>query len=226
VRFVELTYPRTITWSLVDHASGVLEKLRAHDIREGWVLAESFGSLVAWEIIGKGMQGGFAPKGLILCGGFVRYPSMITVRTVSVINRRVPLALIKLVCWFYGRYAVVRHRRAPETLEGAAEFVRRRSEEADRAAICHRYGLIMASDAREVARSAALPVYQLCGFVDPIVPWWPVRRWLKRHCSAYGGWRMVWNADHNVLGTAPQVAAEQVLAWMGAGQLTRGQSSR
>jgi len=225
-RFVELAYPRTMTWSLEDHATRILEKLRAEDIRDAWLLAESFGSVVAWELIGRGRPGGFTPKGLILSGGFVRYPSMITVRTVWAINRWAPLALIKLVCWLYGRYAIVRHRRAPETLEGVSEFVRRRSQEADRAAICYRYQLIMGSDARQMARTVSLPIYQLCGFVDPVVPWLPVRRWLKRHCSAYRGWRVVWNADHNVLGTAPTIAAEQVLAWMSRHQLTPGQSSR
>jgi len=154
-------------------------------------------------------------RGIILSGGFVRYPYSIVVRFARAINRALPLWLIKLVCWCYGRYAVLRHRRAPETLASVSEFVRRRSEKSDRQAICYRYDLILQSDPRQLAQKGAVPVYQLCGLVDPIVPWVPVRRWLKRHCPKHSQWRLVWRADHNVLGTAPRTAAEQVLRWIG-----------
>src|SRR4051812_27835171 len=72
VRFVELTYPRTLTWSLEDHADAILGALRTHGIHEGWILAESFGSVLGWALIEKG----FAAQGVILAGGFVRYPFM------------------------------------------------------------------------------------------------------------------------------------------------------
>ena len=225
VRFVEFTYPRTRTWSLEDHAGAVLDKLAASDVREGWILAESFSSVVAWEVLECAPGCGFKVNGLILAGGFVRYPYSIMVRTARALNRAIPLWLIRMLCWIYGRYAVLRHRQAPETLECVAEFVRRRSEEADRQAICHRYDLILQSDARKFVESANVPIYQLCGFIEPVVPWWPVRRWLKRHCGMYKGSRLIWRADHNVLGTAPRVAAEQVVGWMAASDLNRKESA-
>jgi pimeloyl-ACP methyl ester carboxylesterase len=216
VRFVEVTYPRTRTWRLEEHARAVLDKLDGHGVREGWILAESFSSVVAWAVLERAPGSGFKVNGLILAGGFVRYPYSIMVRIARALNRAIPLWMIKMLCWLYGQYAVVRHRQAPETLECVAEFVRRRSEEADREAICHRYELILASDARKLVESANVPIYQLCGFVEPVVPWLPVRRWLRRHCRMYKGWRLIWRADHNVLGTAPRAAAEQVVEWMGS----------
>src|SRR4029079_1896191 len=48
VRFVEITYPRTIVWSLHEYAAAVAIALGAHQIHQGWVLAESYGSQVAW----------------------------------------------------------------------------------------------------------------------------------------------------------------------------------
>ena len=54
VRFVELTYPRSLAWSLDEYALGVELALEAAGIREGWLLAESYGSQIAWQIIGRG----------------------------------------------------------------------------------------------------------------------------------------------------------------------------
>ena len=213
-RFVEFTYPRTLTWSLDDHAATILQSLAEQGIAGGWILAESFGSVLAWKVLEHSRRAGFQARGLVLAGGFVRYPYAVLVRFARALNRIIPMWLIKVLCWLYSRYAVLRHRQAPETLECVAEFVRRRSEEADRQAICYRYDLILRSDAREFARGVSIPVHQLCGFIDPIVPWFPVRGWLKRNCASYQGWRLLWRADHNVLGTAPRAAAEQIVSWM------------
>src|SRR5947209_8660937 len=46
VRFVEVTYPRTLDWSLADYAAGVEAALSSSRINTGWILAESFGSQV------------------------------------------------------------------------------------------------------------------------------------------------------------------------------------
>ncbi len=210
VRFVEFTYPRTVTWSLVDHADAILTELRKNGINEGWVLAESFGSVLAWAVIEKG----FAARGVILAGGFVRYPFMPLVQLAHCINRTIPNWALAGFCRFYASYARLRHRKAPETFAAVEEFVRRRTEPGDREAICHRYTLIQQSDARKLVCSLHIPVYQLIGFFDPIVPWWAVRKSLLRGCRGYRDWKLIWRADHNVLGTAPKVAGDQILSWM------------
>src|SRR5687767_13593546 len=91
VRFVEFTYPRTLTWTLEDHARAVLDKLAAHGIREGWILAESFSSVVAWGVLERAAAAGFAVRGVVLSGGFVRYPYPPMVRLARVLNRVIPL---------------------------------------------------------------------------------------------------------------------------------------
>src|SRR3954449_4592510 len=48
VRFVEVTYPRTLDWSLDDYAAALEKVLRENGIESGWVIAESFGSQVVW----------------------------------------------------------------------------------------------------------------------------------------------------------------------------------
>lgn len=51
VRFVELTYPRAADWTLADYAQGIESTLAESGITGGWLLAESFGSQPAWELI-------------------------------------------------------------------------------------------------------------------------------------------------------------------------------
>src|SRR5438477_4643719 len=51
VRFVEVTYPRTLTWSLEEYATGVETALLERNIQRGWLLGESFSSQVVWPLI-------------------------------------------------------------------------------------------------------------------------------------------------------------------------------
>ena len=54
VRLVELTYPRTLEWSLDDYAANIETLLDQHGITEGWLLGESYGSQVLWPLVGRG----------------------------------------------------------------------------------------------------------------------------------------------------------------------------
>ncbi len=80
VRLVEFSYPRSLTWSLDDYAAAVEQALREHQIAEGWWLGESFSSQVTWALLGREQararagETGFRAQGVILAGGFVRYP--------------------------------------------------------------------------------------------------------------------------------------------------------
>jgi pimeloyl-ACP methyl ester carboxylesterase len=219
LRFVEFTYPRTVTWSLEDYARAVIETLNANDIHSGWLLGESFSSQVAWKIVElttdkAAME--FSPSSVVLVGGFTRYPILAGVRLVRAINRMMPASLMRIALSIYAAYARLRHRGAPETRANIDEFIARRTEP-DRQAILHRYGLILTSNAAAVASQCSLPVYYLSGFVDPVVPWLFVLPSLRRKCPGFRGSRIIFNADHNVLGTAPKKSAEQILRWINAG---------
>src|ERR1700761_9501413 len=71
VRFVEMAYPRTLTWSLDDYAAAIEEALAQQGITSGWLLGESFGSQPLWKLVARGK---FQAQGVFLAGGFVRYP--------------------------------------------------------------------------------------------------------------------------------------------------------
>src|SRR5512143_2946717 len=55
VRFVEFSYPRTVTWSLDDYARALEAELLARGIGHGWLLGESFGSQPAWQLVARSL---------------------------------------------------------------------------------------------------------------------------------------------------------------------------
>ena len=249
VRFVEFTYPRTLLWSLEDYAAALETKLLDYGISQGWLLAESFASQIAWPLLGKSsvISGitdcdrpadmakshassdafpskprSFSPLGLVLAGGFISYPGKWAVRFAQRFCGALPFNWITQFLVLYGAYAKFRHRRAPETLASLDQFMERRTE-LDRQAAVHRLSLIWQNNPSDLARATTLPVFCLSGLFDPIVPGFWVWYWLKRHCRCYSGGRVIAQADHNVLSTAPQTAAEQVLRWI---EQPRGTSRR
>ena len=210
VRFVEITYPRTVTWSLDDYASAVESALVRNGVTTGWLLGESFSSQVVWAMLAHGT---FLVQGVILAGGFVKYPMHRAVRLAENITARISSRLLVWMVFSYARVARFRYRRSPEIIANLDEFIARRTE-LDRRAAQHRLHLIAQNDPRPVATRTRLPVFGLSGFFDPIVPWPRVRRWLRKNCPGLRDYRVIGRADHNVLGTAPVEAAKQVLDWM------------
>jgi len=209
-RLVEFTYPRSLTWSLDNYAEAVEIALAEKGITRGWLLGESFGSQVVWPIVARNK---FKTEGVILAGGFVRHPMQWAVRLSEKFVGGISLSLLTRLIFGYAKVARFRYRHSPGTLATLDEFIARRTELDRQAATC-RLRLVAQSDPREIARRGEAPVFALTGVLDPIVPWPFVFPWLRRHCPCLRECKIIWQADHNVLGTAPQLSAEQVLKWM------------
>jgi len=217
-RLVETAYPRRLDWGPGDYAAAIESSLIEHGVTSGWILGESFSSLVAWQFMARQQASGpaksFNATGLILVGGFIRHPWPWGVQFAHVVSRNVSLRLLRHLCGFYGRAARRRYCDCPEALAELDEFVERRTIESDRQAITGRYRLIARDDSRSIACATRLPVYQLSGAWDPIVPWWHVRPWLRRNCPGYRGSRIVWSGGHNILLSAPRESAKQIMDWV------------
>jgi pimeloyl-ACP methyl ester carboxylesterase len=209
-RFVEMTYPRTLTWSLDDYAANVENALAEKGITGGWLLGESFGSQVVWQMVARAR---FEIEGVVLAGGFVRHPVRAGVRFAERTGRGISLSLLTRIMFGYAKIARFRYRHSPETQADIQEFIRRRTE-LDRQAAVHRLRLIAQSDFCAVAQAAKMPIFAITGVLDPIVPWFFVRHWLRKNCPALCGYKILWSADHNVLGTAADASAEQVMRWI------------
>lgn len=216
-QLVEFTYPRTLKWSLRDYAAQVHSALQTNGIHQGWLLAESFSSQVAWsfcELVDTPLER-FRLDGIILAGGFVRYPGRWMVRMAEAFVRLAPPPFWRALFWFYVRYGSFRHRNALGSADCAREFVTRRTPQ-DLAAIAHRLRLIAENDPRENASKVRCPVYAIAGVIDPIVSAPLALRWLKAYCPKFAGYKMIWPADHNVLGTEPRKAVECIAEWLRA----------
>lgn len=211
VRFAEVTYPRTLKWSIQDYAANVENALAERGITGGWLLGESFSSVVVWPLIERKR---FKVEGLILAGGFVEHSMRWGARLLQHVAGAVPLSLVTRIFFGYAKVARFRYRRSPETRADLNEFIVRRSNELDRRAAVHRLELVAESDPRAIAQKASVPVFALTGAVDPIVPWMLARRSLQKNCNALRDYKIFWRADHNVLSTAADAAADQVVGWI------------
>src|SRR6478735_8386917 len=58
IRFVEVVYPRSLTWKISDYATEIRDALVSRGITRGWLLGESFGSQIAWPLVEKSLQAG------------------------------------------------------------------------------------------------------------------------------------------------------------------------
>ena len=211
VRLVEFTFPRTREWSLDNYADAVEQKLLENNIEQGWILAESFASQIAWAWAGRNSKQ-FRIEGIILAGGFVRHPIIPAVEMAKVLTRNIPPSMLKMILWLYTLYARNREGDSPEIRSALREFVERRTK-VDLLAAAHRLELIAQNDLRSIARQTSVPVFYLTGLFDPIVPWPFVQPWLKNNCRNYGGWKIIGASDHHVLGAA-KPSAEQILKWL------------
>ena len=212
VRFVEASYPPTLSWSLEEYAVAVESSLARQGITGGWLLAESFSSQVAWPLIERNR---FQAEGLILAGGFVQHPMRWGVRLAERVCGDISFGLLARILFGYAKVARWRFRNSPETQQAIEEFIAHLNE-GERQAAKHRLHLVAGNDARASARQARLPIYAVTGILDPVVPWFWVRRWLKKNCAALREYRIIWHADHNVLGTGSHAAADLVVRWMAA----------
>lgn len=209
-RFVEVVYPRTLTWSLERYAESIERTLERSGISGGWLLGESFGSQLVWAIASRKQ---FHSDGLIFAGGFVRHPLPWAVPLAEWLVGNIPRPLMTCITFGYAKLLRVRYRHSPEVLQTIEEFLGRRTD-LDRRAAKHRLRLIRENNLCDIARQTKAPVFMLSGLWDPIVIWGPVRRWMRRYCPALREFKVLPRADHNVLGTASEEAAEVILNWL------------
>lgn len=226
-------YPRdsSLYWTFDDYARALDEFLGKQGAKHGWILAESFGSQVAWAWLERqhmqesgdsGSGSSWTCDGLILVGGFVSHPwprmAALAERFLGRASDRMARALLGM----YQAFSGIRHRGDPRKAEALAEFVRKRMVSGDRDHLQQRLRIMLASDWRATAKRTAIPVWYVSGFWDVIVPWGPVRRWLVRECPGYKGFRIMGGSDHGVLFSQPEEATRWIVDRIRNGESSRG----
>ncbi|EEF58326.1 alpha/beta fold hydrolase [Pedosphaera parvula] len=230
VCFVDITYPRSLTWNIDDYANNIEDELLKCGLTRGWLLGESFGSQITWPLMEKNLpanalhqtslrKNSFKVEGIILAGGFVKHPWKWGPGLLCRIGEKTSMKGYGSELRFYSMYMNFRHRHSPEARASIQEFANRRTD-LDRQAMRARLKLLDQYDPRPTARQTHVPVHYLAGLMDPLVPWVLVRRWLMRNCPGYRGGKTFWLADHNVLATAPKGSAETAIQWMSSTSAT------
>ena len=213
VRLLAVSYPTGHSWNLADHAAAIWEAVTKATPGPVWLLAESFGSQVAWAMLSAAVPR--PVNGVILAGGFVRHPWLWAVTLTRRLLGGLPPAAVGPLFHVYPLWARIAYRHAPEVVAAVPDFVQRRRQPADHAALIHRLRLIELADFQATVRTLDLPVWQLTGRWDPVVPWWAVRGWLRENCPGYRGTDVRRRADHVVLATDAEGSVAAVRRWMG-----------
>ena len=87
-------------------------RLAKNGITTGWLLGESFSSQVVWAMVARGK---FAAQGVILAGGFVKYPNPALWLMEKIAGRISTRVLVRII-FGYAKVARFRYRRSPQTL--------------------------------------------------------------------------------------------------------------
>jgi pimeloyl-ACP methyl ester carboxylesterase len=217
-RVVTVTYTCSTSETIEACAAEINRKLLSLQIGSGWLIGESFGSQIAWELLRINAPNAsaeipaFRPEGVILAGGMVKHPWMWAMRTLRWVGGITPMPLYHAEFVLFGLYLKLFHLPSREERESINEFVRRRTK-FDRDAMRHRLWLLENYDPRPIAKQTRLPVYYLGGFFDPLVPVFQVRRWLRKNCPGFKGGKIIWRADHIVLASAARLSAKTILDW-------------
>jgi pimeloyl-ACP methyl ester carboxylesterase len=209
VQLIEMRYPNTRSWTINDYSNAIMKILFDINVNSGFILAESFGSQVAWALLANG----YKPKAVILAGGFVRYPFISILKNVKLIFRAIPYSILRIMLKAYALISRLRYLNARENFDNMTEFLRLRTDE-NRLAACHRLELIKRCDFRDMISHTDIPIFYLSGFWDPIVPWPFVISWLKDNCNSFCASKILINADHLVLATAPKDSANLIINWI------------
>lgn len=211
-RFLEVGYPRDGGDDPSSLGAAVAERLDGHVDRPVWIVAESYGSLVAWELLRRRADW---PRGsrLLVAGGFVRHPWPAGVQIARSVGLATPRPLrgflIDLHRWTLGRLAP----GFPDRPAAWRRFRDARLVPGDAEAMGRRLAAIGTADARDVAGAVTLPVHHASGLWDPVVPWGAVRRDLRRGCPGYRGTRLFLRSDHALLVAEPEAVAGWMATW-------------
>jgi pimeloyl-ACP methyl ester carboxylesterase len=100
VRLVEVEYPKEPDWDMARYAHSVKELLDAFGVEKAHFVAESFGSLVAWEFALQEMH---RVQSLILVGGFTSTPGALKTLAAKAGLNLVPTGLFETAVEWYSR---------------------------------------------------------------------------------------------------------------------------
>ncbi len=213
-RLVEVAYPKQPEWAIVDHVQAVVALLDRLEIASAHIIAESFGSLVGWEL---GLEHSSRVRSLMIVGGFCQPPGPPKVLLAKWGLSILPTELFERGVDAYASIKKLRGRLSPSELEGGPPYTAVRSD-LGRNATVQRLELISRLDFRHHLHDLQVPVRYIAGELDRIVSVEREIETLREILPAETGFesRVIPGAPHMIIASHPKETAAQLIAWIGA----------
>lgn len=212
LQLLEISYPKSTDWSLADLSGLLVALMDELEIDRAHLLAESFGSLLGWEI---GLRHPERSRSIIIVGGFAQPPPHGRAGLAGKGLRLLPSALFErgVDSYVYMKAALGQARPSPG--ENLPPYFAVR-EKAGMLSTAHRMDIIQRSDFRPAIDGLSVPVRYLAGARDLIVP---VKREVSvlaraLPSSARFESELVPGAPHMILLSHPERSSEVILRWV------------
>lgn len=212
VRLVEIEYPKEPGWDMQRYAHSVRELIDSLKADRAHIVAESFGSLVAWEFA---LHAPDRIRSLILVGGFTSTPGMFKTTVAKAGLSMVPTILFEKVVDIYSRS---RGRKKTDGHGGGSiiPYSSVRTAQGHRATIS-RLAHVQAADYRSELHKMHFPVRYIGGARDRVIP---VAREIDRltaalpQMSAFES-RLIPGAPHMIVASHPDETTASICDWIG-----------
>ncbi len=219
LNLVEIAYPRIADWEIEDFVRAVeaiLDEIKADQVH---VVAESFGSLVGWELTLRQPR---RVKSLTLVGGFVQPPGVPKVGLARWGLSALPTPIFESGIDLYTVLRGRNRRKKPaspqkaESVESNGVLYPASRTRKGRLALVNRLRLIQSSDYRGRLSEVRVPVRYVGGDWDWIVP---VKREIGTLASILPGEcrfesHLIPRAPHVIISSHPEPTAERIIGWV------------
>ena len=211
VRLVEVEYPKEPGWDLKHYADSVQELLASLKADKAHIIAESFGSLVAWEFA---LREADRIQSLILVGGFTSTPGVFKTLVAKTGLAVVPTQFFERAVDLYSQS---RGRRKTVIHDGASgvPYSSLRTPPGHQAVI-KRLAHVQEADYTSELHKMQFPVRYIGGERDRIIP---VKREIALldealpELSSFES-RLIPGADHMVVSSHPEETASRICDWI------------
>ncbi len=213
-RLVEVTYPKKPHWSIGDYMNAVVSLFDRLEIDSAHVIAESFGSLVGWEL---GLEHPSRVRSMMIVGGFCQPPG-----PPKVLLAKWGLSLLPTEVFERGVNAYVSIRKLqgklvrPE-MEVDLPYAAVRTDLGLSATI-QRFELLGRMDFRHQLHDLRIPVRYIGGEKDLIVPVKREIETLAEILAEEAGFesRLIPGAPHMIIASHAEETAGQLVDWIEA----------
>ena len=211
-RLVEVTYPKKPEWSIADYMNALVSLLDRLEIRSAHVIAESFGSLVGWEL---GLERPSRVRSLMIVGGFCQPPGPPKVLLAKWGLSLLPTEVFERGVNAYASFRTLQGKLVRLETEEELPYAAVRSDVGLSATI-RRFELLGRTDFRHQLHDLRVPVRYIGGEKDLIVPVKREIETLNEILAEETGFEshLIPGAPHMIIASHPEETVGRLVRWI------------